>query len=229
VIGELEAKAFLAPKRVAILPGVGPAMAAALEKAGYRTVGDLARADPKDLVLHWGAHGLRLAQLATGRDARAVNPNEARKGISAETTFEEDLGALGDLEDKLAPLCDKVARQARAGGVAGRVVTLKLRATDFRIVTRRKTLAVPTQTAKTLFAVGRELLAREADGRPWRLIGIGVADLVEAETAPTDFFAGDERRALAGERTIDQLRARFGAEAVTSGRILRLKDKDRRR
>jgi DNA polymerase-4 len=229
VIGEVEAKAFLAPKKVSILPGVGPAMAAALEKAGYRTVGDLARADPKDLVLHWGAHGLRLAQLATGRDARAVNPNEARKGISAETTFEEDLGALGDLEDKLAPLCDKVARQARAGGVAGRVVTLKLRATDFRIVTRRKTLAVPTQTAKTLFAVGRELLAREADGRPWRLIGIGVADLVEAETAPTDFFAGDERRALAGERTIDQLRARFGAEAVTSGRILRLKDKDRRR
>jgi DNA polymerase-4 len=229
VIGEAEAKAFLAPRKVSILPGVGPAMAGALEKAGYRTVGDLARADPKDLVQHWGAHGLRLAQLATGRDARAVNPNEARKGISAETTFERDLLAVSDLEDKLAPLCDKVARQARAGDVAGRVVTLKLRATDFRIVTRRKTLAVPTQTAKTLFAVGRELLAREADGRPWRLIGIGIADLVEAEAAAADFFAGDERRALAGERTIDQLRARFGAEAVTSGRILRLKDKDRRR
>jgi DNA polymerase-4 len=109
------------------------------------------------------------------------------------------------------------------------VVTFKLRATDFRIVTRRRTLPVPTQTAKTLFAVGRDLLAREADGRPWRLIGIGVADLVEAEGAASDFFAGGERRALAGERTIDQLRARFGAEAVTSGRILRLKDKDRRR
>jgi len=229
VIGETEAQAFLAPRKVTILPGVGPAMAASLERAGYRTVGDLARADPKDLIQHWGAHGLRLAQLAAGRDARAVNPNEARKGISAETTFEEDLSALSDLEDKLAPLCDKVARQARAGGVAGRVVTLKLRATDFRIVTRRKTLPVPTQTAKTLFAVGRELLAREADGRPWRLVGIGIADLIEAEAAGADFFAGDERRALAGERTIDQLRARFGAQAVTSGRILRLKDKDRLR
>jgi DNA polymerase-4 len=97
------------------------------------------------------------------------------------------------------------------------------------VVTRRKTLAVPTQTAKTLFAVGRELLAREADGRPWRLIGIGLADLVEGDGAADDFFAGDERRALAGERTMDQLRARFGAEAVTSGRILRLKDKERRR
>ena len=227
VIGAAEAQSFLAPKKVGILPGVGPAMVASLEKAGYRTVGDLARADPKHLAERWGAHGLRLSQLATGRDARPVNPNEARKGISAETTFEDDLSALGDLEDKLAPLCEKVARQARAGGVAGRVVTLKLRATDFHIVTRRRTLAVPTQTARTLFAVGRELLAQEASrqagGQPWRLIGIGIADLVEADAVEADFFAGEERRALAEERMVDQLRARFGADAVTSGRILRLK------
>ncbi|MDB5419152.1 MAG: dinP [Phenylobacterium sp.] len=226
VIGGAEAQAFLAPRKVGILPGVGPAMVASLEKAGYRTVGDLARGDPKDLVEHWGAHGLRLAQLAQGRDARAVNPNEARKGISAETTFETDLAALADLEDKLAPLCERVARQARAGGVAGRVVTLKLRTTDFRIVTRRRTVAVATQTARTLFAVGRELLAKEATGRVrWRLIGIGVAELVEAATAEADFFAGDERRALAEERMVDGLRARFGAEAVTSGRSLRLKSR----
>jgi DNA polymerase IV len=223
VIGAAEAQSFLSTRRVAILPGVGPAMVASLEKAGYRTVGDLARADPRDLAEHWGAHGLRLAQLAAGRDARAVNPNEARKGISAETTFETDLSGLADLEDKLAPLCEKVARQARAGGVAGRVVTLKLRTTDFRIVTRRRTVAVPTQTARTLFAVGRELLAREATGRPWRLIGIGIAELVEPGSVEADFFAGDERRALAGEQTLDKLRARFGADAVTSGRILRLK------
>jgi DNA polymerase-4 len=225
VIGAAEAQGFLAPRPVGVLPGVGPAMAASLERAGYRTVGDLARADPKDLAAHWGAHGLRLAQLAAGRDARPVNPNEARKGISAETTFERDLAAVADLEDKLAPLCDKVARQARAAGVAGRVVTLKLRTTDFRIVTRRRTLPVPTQTARTLFALGRELLAREATGRPWRLIGVGVSDLVEAGAVEGDFFAGDERRALAGERTVDALRARFGADAVTSGRIFRVRSR----
>ncbi|MDE2487973.1 MAG: DNA polymerase IV [Alphaproteobacteria bacterium] len=223
VIGAAEAQAFLAPRKVGILPGVGPAMAASLEKAGYRTVGDLARAEPKELAERWGAHGLRLAQLARGQDTRPVNPNEERKGISAETTFEEDLSSLADLEDRLAPLCEKVARHARADGLAGRVVTLKLRTTDFRIVTRRRTIPVATQTAKTLFAVGRELLAREATGRPWRLIGIGVADLVEAEAAEADFFAEGERRALAGERTIDRLREKFGAEAVTSGRSLRLK------
>jgi len=220
VIGH-EAQSFLAGKPVKILPGVGPAMVASLEKAGYRTVGDLARVDVKVLADRWGAYGLRLHDLSHGRDARAVNPNEARKGISCETTFNEDLTRIPDLEDRLAPLCERVARQARQGAVAGRVVTLKLRTTDFRIVTRRRTLPVATQTAHTLFKVGRELLAKEATGRPWRLIGIGIADLIDAASAGDDFFAGDERRALSTERSVDAIRARFGADAVTSGRILR--------
>ena len=117
----------------------------------------------------------------------------------------------------------RMARHARKDGVAGRVVTLKLRTTDFKIHTRRRTIALPTQTAKTLFAVGREMLAREADGRPFRLIGIGMAELVAADAVEGDFFAGEERRALASEKTLDTLRARFGAGAVTSGRILRAK------
>lgn len=220
VIGH-EAQAFLAPRPVRILPGVGPAMVASLEKAGFRTVGDLARTDIKVLADRWGAYGLRLHDLSHGHDARAVNPNEARKGISCETTFNEDLSDVGELEDKLAPLCERVARQARSGEVAGRVVTLKLRTTDFKIVTRRRTLPVATQTAHTLFKVGRELLAKEATGRPWRLIGIGIADLVDAEQVSGDFFAGEERKALASERSLDVIRAKFGADAVTSGRILR--------
>jgi DNA polymerase-4 len=222
VIGA-EAQAFLAPRPVGILPGVGPAMVASLEKAGMRTVGDLARAEPRELAERFGAYGLRLSDLAHGRDNRSVNPSEARKGISAETTFFEDLSALADLEDVLAELCEKVGRHARTSGLAGKVVTLKLRTTDFRIVTRRRTIALPTQTAKTLFAVGRELLAREATGRPYRLIGIGIADLVDARAIEDDFFSGDERRALAGEKIVDAIRARFGAGAVTSGRIFRAK------
>jgi DNA polymerase-4 len=223
VIGGAEAEAFLAPRPVSILPGVGPAMAASLEKAGLRTVGAIARADVRDLAGRWGAHGLRLAELSHGRDARSVNPDEGRKGISAETTFEHDLAALEALEDKLAPLCEKVARQARAAQLAGRTVTLKLRGVDFRIVTRRKTLPIATQTAKTLFAVGRELLAKEADGRPWRLVGVGLAELVDAAAAGDDFFGGDERRARANEQALDALRQRFGSDAVTSGRFLRAK------
>ncbi|WP_374578660.1 DNA polymerase IV [Phenylobacterium sp.] len=220
VIGAGEAQAFLAGRPVGIIPGVGPAMVKSLEGAGFSKVGDIARADLKMLVARFGAQGMRLHGLAHGRDARKVNPNEERKGISAETTFNEDLSALADLEDKLAPLCERVARQARAGGIAGRVVTLKLRRTDFKIVTRRRALPVPTQTAKTLFAVTRELLAREADGRPWRLIGVGLAELLDASSVEHDLFAGAERRALTEEQTVDRLRARFGPGTVTSGRAL---------
>jgi DNA polymerase-4 len=220
VIGA-EAEALLAGKPVSILPGVGPAFARTLASDGFSTVGDLARAAPKELARRYGDYGLRLARLSRGQDARAVDPDSERKGMSAETTFEEDLASLEALEDELWPLCDKLAAKARASGVAARVVVLKLRTTDFRIQTRRRTLPVPTQTARTLFTHGRELLKREATGRPYRLIGIGMAELIEAETGPSDLFAAGEARALKAETALDALRARFGKAAVTTGRGLK--------
>jgi len=221
VIGAAEAVAFLADKPVSILPGVGPVFAKALRSDGFATVGDLARAEPKDLVRRYGEHGLRLHDLAHARDARPVDPDSDRKGMSAETTFNEDLSDLRDLEDQLWPLCDKLAAKARRDGVAGRVVVLKLRGQDFRILTRRRTLPEPAQTARALFAHGRELLAREATGRPFRLIGIGMADLGEPSDAPTDLFGGGEARALKTERAVDRLRDRFGPDVLTTGRTLR--------
>jgi DNA polymerase-4 len=216
-----EAPAFLASKPVGILPGVGPAMVASLEGAGYRTVGDVARSDPKGLAQRFGDNGLRLHRLAHGRDSRVVNPNEARKTISAETTFNTDLKALEDLEDRLWPLCEKVARQLRAEGICGRVAQLKLRTPDFKILTRRRTLPVPTQTARTLFEVARELLRAEPAGRSYRLIGAGLSDFSPAGEGEGDFFAGKETRTLSGEKAVDALRARFGREAVQTGRALK--------
>ena len=221
VIGGAEAKDFLAPRSVRLLPGVGPAFAENLEKAGFRLIADLARADIKDLVTRFGAGGLRLHHLSHARDSRVVNPREARKSVSAETTFNEDHASLEALEDRLWPLCEKVARRTRADGEAGRVVTLKLRRADFQILTRRRTLPVATQTARTLFQVGRELLKEEAKGTIYRLIGIGLSDLVDAVDAASDLFADNETRALQGERALDELRARFGAESVVSGRSLK--------
>jgi len=220
-IGAAEAQSFLAGRPVSILPGVGPATVSSLEALGLRTVGDIAAADLKVLAKGLGQGGLRLHRLALGQDDRAVDPDQVRKTISAETTFNDDLFRREDLEDQLWPLCEKVARQARAGEVAGRVATLKLRTPDFRILTRRRTLPVPTQTARTLFQVARELLAGEPAGRSYRLIGAGLTDLVPAQGAADDFFAGDERRALKSETAIDALRGKFGAEAVVSGRSLK--------
>jgi DNA polymerase-4 len=221
VIGSGEAQAFLATRPTAILPGVGPAMVKSLASAGFSTVGDIAQAEPRDMARRFGAHGTRLWDLAHGRDGRPVDPDSARKGISAETTFNDDLISLADLEDRLAPLCERVARQARASGVVGRVAMLKLKADDFRIITRRRVLATPTQTARTLFTVARELLAPEVGARRWRLIGVGLGELLDSNDAEHDLFGDGERRALAGERSVDAIRARFGPDVVTSGRALK--------
>lgn len=219
VIGS-EAAALLAPKPVGILPGVGPVFRKTLQSDGYATVGDLAAADVRDLVKRYGETGLRLHDLAHGRDARAVRPEHERKGMSAETTFNEDLTTAADLEAELWPLCEKLASKARRDGVASRVVVLKLRRTDFKIVTRRVTLPEPVQTARALFAAARALMAPEL-GRPYRLIGIGMGDVHDAVDAPSALFDSPEARTLKTETAIDRLRAKFGAGAVVAGRALK--------
>jgi DNA polymerase-4 len=100
------------------------------------------------------------------------------------------------------------------------VATLKLKTADFRSISRRRTLAVPTQTAKALFAVARELLAGEVRGSSYRLIGAGLSDFVDAAEG-LDLFADAERRARSSESAIDALKKRFGAGAVVTGRALK--------
>lgn len=220
VIGAAEAQALLAPRSVSILPGVGPVFARALRSDGFDTVGQLAAAEPRDLVRRLGEWGLRLSELAQGRDARAVNPEQDRRGMSTETTFNADLAEREALEAELWPLCEKLAAEARRSGLASRTIQLKLRRTDFRVVTRRRTLPEPVQTARGLFAAARELLTPEL-GRPYRLIGVGMAELIDAEDAPSGLFDTAEARALKTETAIDALRARFGASAVVAGRALK--------
>jgi DNA polymerase-4 len=220
VIGAEEAQSFLAPRPVSILPGVGPAFVKTLNAAGFSTVGDLARAEASALAKRFGVYGLRLAELAHGRDARFVDPEQARKSISAETTFFDDLTRQEDLEDRLQPLCERVARQARVSNLAGRVVMLKLKTADFRLISRRRTLSIPTQAGRTLFSVTKELLAGELSAAPFRLIGAGLSDLVDGAEG-LDLFAEEERRARRGETAVDALRSKFGSAAVVSGRSLK--------
>jgi DNA polymerase-4 len=220
VIGAANARALLANKSVRILPGVGPVFGKTLVSDGYAAVGDLAAADVRDLVKRYGETGLRLHDLSHARDARSVNPEHDRRGMSAENTFNTDLTTSEDLESELWALCEKVASKARRDGVASRVIVLKLRRSDFKIITRRKTLPEPVQTARALFAVGRELLKPEL-GRPYRLIGIGMADIQDAEDAPDSLFASAETKTLKTETIIDALRAKFGAGAVVAGRALK--------
>jgi DNA polymerase-4 len=218
VLGAGEAAAFLAPKPVTFIWGVGKAMGASLMREGFRTIADLQRADQTMLMRRFGTEGLRLARLSRGIDARAVNPERETKSISAETTLHEDVAALRPLERHLWELTEKVSARLKAKELAGATVTLKLKTADFRLRTRARSLAAPTQLAGRIFTAGRELLARETDGTKFRLIGIGVSALADdAEADPADLVDQDGRRSAAAEHAVDRLREKFGRDAVIRG------------
>jgi DNA polymerase-4 len=215
VLGVGEAAAFLAPKPVTIIFGVGKMAQQRLARDGLRTIGDLQRAGETELKRRYGAEGVRLAHLAHGRDDRPVKAKREAKSISAETTFAEDIAEFRPLELRLWRLSEKVSARLKANDLAGATVTLKLKTADFRIRTRAQSFAHPTQLAARIFATGRDLLARETDGTKFRLIGIGVTSLTEADGA--DFADLIDRRTAEAEQAMDRLREKFGDDAVVKG------------
>ena len=223
VIGRAETADFLREQPVSLIWGVGEAARTALHAAGIRSFADLLRWDRTDLVARFGAMGDRLWHLARGQDRRRVTANAPVKSISNETTFSEDIADPDLLDGHLWRLSEKVADRAKARGLAGRVVTLKLKHSDHRILTRRQALREPTQLADTLYRAARALMDHASQGAAWRLLGVGLSDLVagaEADRAGDLLDPGAPRRAGA-ERATDAIRARFGPDAIVKGRSLR--------
>jgi DNA polymerase-4 len=218
VLGQTEAAAFLAPKPVGFIYGVGAVSAAKLAADGYRLIADLQRADEHDLMRRYGEEGARLWQLARGIDARSVDPERETKSISAETTFDKDIGDFRPLEQTLWALTEKVSARLKANALAGATVTLKLKSADFKLRTRAQSLGAPTQLAARIFAAGRELLKRELGETRFRLIGIGVSHLEEA--AGDDLADLIDRRSAQAEHAVDRLREKFGRGAVVKGLAL---------
>lgn len=218
VISRKEAADFLSGLKVEELHGVGPAAARALAQEGILTVAQLRERDARWLMRRFGRLGAHLHNLAHGIDERPVQPEHERKSISAEHTFEEDISACAALERELWRLCRKVMRRALEKGLAGRVVTLKLRRADFTTHTAQTRLAEPVALAVHTFPAARRLLAKLHDGGPCRLIGVGISELVEMTpemlAKSLDERAAKKARAeLAGEA----LRRRFGENAVDFG------------
>ena len=221
VLGGAEARAFLAPRPVSFIWGVGKASQARLARDGFFTIADLAGASEGELARRYGVEGLRLARLSRGVDTRRVTPEREAKSVSAETTFDRDLSAFRPLERRLWLLSEKVSARLKASSLAGSTVTLKLKTADFKLRTRARGLGDPTQLASKIFAAGRDLLAHETDGTRFRLIGIGVSEIAEAEKAdPTDLLDLTGRRNAAAEHAVDRLRAKFGRAAVVRGLAL---------
>ena len=223
VIGAAETGAFLRDKPVRMIWGVGAATQSSLDKAGIRTFSDLLRWEKPDLIARFGGMGERLWHLARGQDRRRVSAHEPMKSISKETTFDDDTSDPDILDGHIWRLSEQVADRAKAKALAGRIVTLKLKRSDFTQLTRRVSLTDPTQLADRIYRNARALFDQLNDPGPYRLIGCGISDLSSPEGAD---LAGDlldpnaEKRSKA-ERATDAIRTRYGTKAIVKGRALR--------
>jgi DNA polymerase-4 len=221
VIGRGEACDFLAERPVGIIWGVGQALQRALARDGIVKIRDLREREEAALVARYGVIGRRLHSFSRGEDARRVDPDAPTKSVSAETTFNDDLADPAALTARLWPLCETVAGRLRRAKLAGGTVTLKLKTRDFRILTRRQKLGDPTQLAERIFQTAAVLLEREADGRFFRLIGVGTSDLTDGALAdPPDLLDARRDRAARTEQAIEAVRDKLGRDAIRKGRGL---------
>jgi DNA polymerase-4 len=219
IIGSAEARAFLAPRPVGHLWGVGAATEKRLAGEGFSTLGDIQAMDEVDFMRRLGSsEAQRLWRLARGIDSRAVSPERESKSVSAETTFDADVADPKALSSVLFSLCEKVSARLKAQEAGASTVTLKLKTSDFRLRTRAQTLHEPTRLSGRIFEAARTLLLKEADGARFRLIGIGMSGFHPIEDCDRGDLA-DTRVAKekATESAVDSLRAKFGADAVVRG------------
>ncbi len=214
IVAPADAADWLAPQPVRHLWGAGPKTVERLERLGLATIGEIAAADSAWLERELGAVGRRFAELAQGRDFRGVSGSREARGLSSERTLETDIDSRAEIEAYLRSAAETVAARLRRRARRARGVRVKLKRTDFRIVTRQRLLSAATDVAAELFAASLSLLDGIADLGPFRLVGLGAFDLCTGLADSQLALPIEDRRARLLETTIDGVRARFGTEAV---------------
>ena len=217
-----DAAAVLAPEPVRTLPGIGPALERRLVARGITHLMHLQALDDR-AALALGKDGPSLVRRARGQDDRPVQLGGDTKSVSAETTFDTDVTDLPTLERHLWRMAEKLARRLREKDLAAGGVVLKLKTARFASRTRAQRLPGATALPDRLFDAARALLAREADGTAFRLVGLGASPLANAQDADRPDLAdpGVARR-VAAQRAVDTLRGRFGESVIGKGRGITL-------
>jgi DNA polymerase-4 len=210
---------FLAPLPVSRLWGVGRVTAEGLEAMGVSTIGQLAAMPAAYLEARFGPGGRSLQELALGRDDRAVEPFSPPKSMGAEETFGRDHRDVERLAATLREQAERVARELREEGYAGRCVTLKLRFADFSTLTRRHT-DDPTQDGLLIYRRARALLDRIPLHQAVRLIGLSVSGLGPASSGQLSLLGPDTERRERLARAMDRVTARFGEESLRPASLL---------
>jgi DNA polymerase-4 len=220
-----EEAAFLEPLPVGMLWGVGPKTQARLAEHGVRTIGDLTMMSTSVLEGLFGEHGLDLATKAKGIDNRPVTDERETLSMSSERTFERDIADVNELSSILFQLCANVGQRLRAEELAGETVKIKLRWPDFTTLTRQTKLEQPTDQDGEIYQSAMKLFKRVwKEGRPVRLLGVGVSDLgppIRQLALFNQLWEKDGRLLKA----IDEIRARYGSSALLRGGVLKRKYK----
>lgn len=219
VVMPAQTRTFLRPLSIGRLWGVGPRTAERLESLGLRTIGDVARCDPKLLVEHLGDTGAHLQGLACGEDDREVVPDREAKSVGAEYTLDRDIRGVSAVKRHLRRAADRVAPRLRSQGVLAGAVRVKLKTASFQLLTRQAPLARPTDDARPLFEAACGLLGEFNLTVDMRLVGLAAFALQPADRPVQAELFGDEGRQRNSrlERTLDALRGRFGTSAVKRG------------
>ncbi|WP_135076891.1 DNA polymerase IV [Terasakiella sp. SH-1] len=224
ILGRDEAVDYLADKPVKMIFGVGAAMEKKLASDGIATIGQLRPFEKTDLMRAYGAIGARLYHFCRGEDERKVTPESETKSISNEVTLDENLHSFTDLKDALYPICQKISGRMKKAQLAGRTVTLKVKTTGFRNITRSRQLPKPSQSAEDLFDCSIDLLEPLCDGRSYRLIGTGFSMLEDVNQltpdAPDLFELAEKQKDQRSAKAIEEIRQKYGGNAIVKGRLL---------
>ena len=214
VVPPEEAKAWLAPLSVAWLWGAGPKTQARLHHLGLQTIGEVAKADPQFLSAKLGSAGVHFHTLAQAEDPRPVIGRRASKSIGSEHTLDKDVREKADIKLHLRRSANTIGRRLREKRYIAFGVSVKLKTTDFQLLTRQRRLGEPTDVTERLYSVGVDLLDEVNHPGPFRLVGMAAYDLVgindRVQLDLFDTFARQRRLDVA----IDKLAERFGPDVV---------------
>jgi DNA polymerase-4 len=213
---------ILDPLSVRRLPGLGRKMGARVEERGIRTFGQLRTASDAVLWPLFGRYTQRMRERAAGIEDRPVHPDREEKSISAEDTFDRDLGEPGVLRAHLSGLADRACERLRKKHLTARSIGIKIRRADFTTFTRRRVVAPPTHDGRTIAKVANELLARwltENPGQKLRLLGVVLSDLSAA--SQLGLFDDSPPHTSRLDAALDEARARFGSRALRRGNTIK--------
>ncbi len=210
--------AFIDALPIKKVPGVGKKMHRQLELLSIRTLGDVQRLPEKTLVKHLGKFGQRLHALSSGTDHSAVTPHASHKSISSERTLAADTRDTKLLKRYLLRQSEDVAKQLRKAGVRAKTITIKIKDADFKQVTRRTTITIPTQSSKTIYRYAERLMDNFKITKKIRLIGVGTSGFSSVTASlQMGLFENNEDTKDEWEKvdkTLDSIGKKFGKDVV---------------